>query len=46
MDLIKEHIKAPNYIIIGPEKTNKSVKCNLFCKKIGVQLCRIVEKIN
>jgi hypothetical protein len=38
--LIKEHIKAPNYIIIGPEKTNKSVKCNLFCKKIGVQLCK------
>ena len=41
-DLIKKHVKAPAYIIIGPElssngrDTNKC--CNLFKKRVGIQL--------
>lgn len=41
--LIKEHIKAPNYIFAGPEIGNKrkeqnpNIKCGLFTKKIGIQ---------
>lgn len=37
-ELIKEYIKAPKYIIIGPElKSNKNV-CGLFSKTTGIQL--------
>ena len=41
--LIKEHIKAPNYIFVGPEIGNKrtdenpNIKCGLFGKKRGIQ---------
>lgn len=40
VSLIKEHIKAPDYIFIGPEKNDNSGKksCGLFSKRIGVQL--------
>ena len=40
--LIKEHVKAPAYIIIGPELSSKgrNVKkySNLFKKRVGIQL--------
>lgn len=41
--LIKKHIKAPNYIFVGPEKGNKKsiqntkIKPGLFGKKRGIQ---------
>ena len=41
-DLIKKHVKAPAYIIIGPELSSNgrdTNKCsNLFKKRIGIQL--------
>ena len=41
-DLIKKHVKAPAYIIIGPELSSKgrdTNKCiNLFKKRVGIQL--------
>lgn len=38
--LIKEHIKAKDYIFIGPEldKNSKNNKCGLFKRKVGIQL--------
>ena len=37
--LIKDFIKAPNYLIIGPEINGKqNQKCGLFYKTIGIQL--------
>ena len=35
VDLIKEHVKAPKYIFIGPEMKSKN-KCGLFSKKTGI----------
>lgn len=35
--LIKEYIKAPNYIFVGPELNNKNNDCGLFAKKYGIQ---------
>ena len=37
--LIKEYIKASNYILIGPEKKNykPNQKCGLFSKKYGIE---------
>ena len=41
-DLIKKHVKAPAYIIIGPELSSNGrdiKKCgNLFKKRVGIQL--------
>jgi hypothetical protein len=41
-DLIKKHVKAPAYIIIGPELSSNgrdTNKCsNLFKKRVGIQL--------
>ena len=41
-DLIKKHVKAPAYIIIGPELSSNGrdvSKCgNLFKKRVGIQL--------
>lgn len=38
VSLIKEHIKAPNYIFIGPELDEHSKnKCGLFKRKVGIQ---------
>ena len=39
VSLIKEHIKAPNYIFVGPEIGNlkPNIKCGLFSKKYGIQ---------
>ena len=36
--LIKEHVKAPDYIFIGPEPGTKKTKCGLFAKKVGIAL--------
>ena len=40
--LIKKHVKAPAYIIIGPELSSNgrnTKKCgNLFKKRVGIQL--------
>lgn len=35
--LIKEYIKAPNYILIGPEISSDKNSCGLFSKKFGIQ---------
>ena len=35
-NLIKEHIKAPNYIFIGPELNSKNT-VGLFSKTVGIQ---------
>ena len=35
VDLIKEHVKSPKYIFIGPEMKSKN-KCGLFSKKTGI----------
>lgn len=35
--LIREHVKAPDYVFIGPEQKSKN-KCGLFGKSLGVQL--------
>ena len=41
-ELIKKHVKAPAYIIIGPELSSNGRdinKCgNLFKKRVGIQL--------
>lgn len=37
VQLIKEHIDAPNYIFIGPEINTGNTKCGLFNKKYGIQ---------
>lgn len=41
-ELIKKHVKAPAYIIIGPELSsngrNINKCCNLFKKRVGIQL--------
>lgn len=36
-NLIQEYIKAPNYILIGPETNKQKNKCGLFSKTLGVQ---------
>lgn len=44
--LIKEHVQAPHYIIIGPEIKSKN-DLGLFAKKVGVMLWtdEMIEKI-
>lgn len=37
VQLIKQHIDAPNYIFVGPEKNTNINKCGLFSKKYGIQ---------
>jgi len=36
-ELIKEHVKAPQYIFIGPETKKSKNKCGLFSKSLGIQ---------
>lgn len=38
VDLIKEHIEAPDYIFIGPEYNEGKNECGLFKRKIGIAL--------
>lgn len=40
---IKEHVKAPNYIFIGPETSKPKVTCGLFAKKLGIALYKEEE---
>lgn len=35
--LIKEYIKATNYILVGPETNKNKNSCGLFSKKFGIQ---------
>lgn len=37
VNLIKEHIDAPNYIFVGPELNVQDNRCGLFTKKYGIQ---------
>ena len=41
--IIKEHVKAPNYIFIGPETSKPKAKCGLFAKKLGIALYKEEE---
>ena len=36
--LIKEHIKAPEYIFIGPQLKSREHRCGLFAKSAGIQI--------
>lgn len=38
VDIIKEHVKAPNYIFIGPETDKPKSACGLFARKVGIAL--------
>lgn len=35
--LIREYVKSPNYIFIGPEINKNKNKCGLFAKRLGIQ---------
>ena len=37
VQLIKQHVDAPNYIFVGPEKNANTNRCGLFSKKYGIQ---------
>ena len=41
--LIKEHVKAPRYVFIGPETKSANNKCGLFSKKVGIELYEVYE---
>ncbi|MGN1394778.1 MAG: recombination protein NinG [Succinivibrionaceae bacterium] len=40
VELIKEHVKAPDYIFVGPEVNTDTNRCGLFIKKYGIQYYR------